>query len=517
MFSKSLFKQSCKANGMMWLIITLAVCFMLSCVMLISGNGSISETKNAIKDTIIEGELTSSIQEKGLNYYEIGNSAMTYFDEVFISEYTKIYTNLLTSGVPEAEAAPKASMAAYGAAASEMQEVYYPQVIKNLGYEADSDEAKEVRGIIFYVLNPMQQDGTFMFDSFYAEHGETVIHYTDCLAAITEGTHGDEREKYVMNNCAVFLAGNMVNDESIDKVLEALSDYGVTEAQYKDFGFTDYSKVKGIAKAAIVNYRANLEYRLDNLSDEQTAETVKKELRDEVTNTLLASLPQEVSDALDEIGQMDLYGNLVGAIFFKMAGLLLPIIYMIMTSNALIAGQVDSGSMAYILSSSMKRRSVTFTQAVYLVGSLLAMFVCTSVTSIVCLNIVNVDTGLTWQKLILINLGAFLCMFAMSGICYLASCWFDRSRKAMALGGGLSMFFLVATMLGLFGSSIMPSIIRVKALDFFNYVSVITLFDSISIMEGTMTYLPKFAILALIGLVCYVIGSIRFRKKDLPL
>ena len=86
---------------------------------------------------------------------------------------------------------------------------------------------------------------------------------------------------------------------------------------------------------------------------------------------MLATLPEEVSGALEEVGQMDLYGILVGSIFYKMAGLLLPIIYMIMTSNALIAGQVDSGSMAYVLSTSTKRRTVTFTQALYLAGSLL--------------------------------------------------------------------------------------------------------------------------------------------------
>ena len=54
MFSKALFRQSSKANGTMWTIITLAVCFMLACVMLISGSGSIGETKNAIEDTIIQ-------------------------------------------------------------------------------------------------------------------------------------------------------------------------------------------------------------------------------------------------------------------------------------------------------------------------------------------------------------------------------------------------------------------------------------------------------------------------------
>ena len=63
MFSKSLFKQSCKANGTMWLIITVAVCFMLSCVMLISGRGDISETKDAHK--------IPSLKEKCVRHYRI--------------------------------------------------------------------------------------------------------------------------------------------------------------------------------------------------------------------------------------------------------------------------------------------------------------------------------------------------------------------------------------------------------------------------------------------------------------
>ena len=48
MFSKALFKQSCKANGLMWGIITFAVCFMLACVMLISGTGNRSVVKDSV-------------------------------------------------------------------------------------------------------------------------------------------------------------------------------------------------------------------------------------------------------------------------------------------------------------------------------------------------------------------------------------------------------------------------------------------------------------------------------------
>lgn len=149
MFSKSLFKQSCKANGMMWLIITLAVCFMLSCVMLISGGGAISETKNAIQDTIIEGEITSSVKDKALTYYDIGDTALEHFDSVFAAEYQAAMMSAVQSGISAEEAAQLAFPQAYAKAADELQTVYLPALLDELGYEKDSKDAQEVEGIIF--------------------------------------------------------------------------------------------------------------------------------------------------------------------------------------------------------------------------------------------------------------------------------------------------------------------------------------------------------------------------------
>jgi hypothetical protein len=87
----------------------------------------------------------------------------------------------------------------------------------------------------------------------------------------------------------------------------------------------------------------------------------------------------------------------------------------------------------------------------------------------------------------------------------------------MALGGGISMFFLVATMLGLFGSPVIPSVVRIGALNNFNYVSLISLFDVVSILDGGYKWIYKLVILLVVGLLGYIGGSIRFEKKDLPL
>ena len=83
LFSKALFKQSCKANGTMWMIIAAAVCFMLACVMLISGSGSLGEVKNSIQDTIIRKEVDSQLEQRGLNYYLMSKDGMETFDPAF--------------------------------------------------------------------------------------------------------------------------------------------------------------------------------------------------------------------------------------------------------------------------------------------------------------------------------------------------------------------------------------------------------------------------------------------------
>lgn len=327
-------------------------------------------------------------------------------------------------------------------------------------------------------------------------------------------------------NAVSFLIGSQLTDkENKQDILDKLADYDVNEEKYDSMGF-DYDFIKQISYESMEEYQNKLSFESNKLSsnvkkDKALYETKVQEIRNElltdVGGSLLDKLPGDVTDGIKELGTMDLYGLIVGSIFFKMAGLLLPIIYVIMVSNNLIASQVDTGSMAYILSTSTRRKEVTFTQALYLVGSIALMFVLTCITSIACFNIAQVSTKLDIQKIIYLNLGAFAVMFAISGINFFASSYFDRSKRAMALGGGISMFFLVTTILGLFGSPVIPSVVRIAPLNYFNYVSIISLFDVVSILNGEMGWIIKSAILLLIGIIGYIVGSIIFKKKDLPL
>ena len=605
MFSKALFKQSCKANGTMWSIITVAVCFMLACVMLISGNGNIGEVKNSIQDTIIVKEVDAGLEKRAVNYYNNAVDGLWQFDRLFAANATdtlsyltwlsampkeeqftdpaqymaamqawqsakpkpkteagKSFENAVTEWQgkkPDATAftsteaymavmaewaaatpasAENAVTIAYTMAANDLQEYVYSKALAvDPAYTRESNEAKEMLGSVMYALNP---NGMFN-ESFYLKHEKEApaeYDYMSVIAHIQAGDAdeyiaGEERSEYRAERAescsSMFLAGNMTEPENVEKIVGELAAFGVTMEKYNSFGYT-YDSIKHLANTTVITYGNRLEYEMsllaarkangefaDDAAYNKAVADMSESLAAEVSGSLLSSLPTEVSDALEEVGKADLYTLIVGSIFYKLAGLLLPIIYMIMASNNLIAGQVDSGSMAYVLSTSTKRSTVVFTQAVYLVGSLLAMFALTTVTGCVCLSIVTEDVSLTYGNLILLNLGAFLVLFALSGLCFFTSCWFDRSKRSMAIGGGLSIFALVAAMLGLFGSPVIPSVVRLDSLNNFNYTTIITLFDVISIMDGTNAFIWKFAILAVLGLTGYIVGSVRFTKKDLPL
>ncbi len=68
--------------------------------------------------------------------------------------------------------------------------------------------------------------------------------------------------------------------------------------------------------------------------------------------------------------------SLLGSLenFYKLIAVILGIVYVVFTANNLVVNEVDSGSMAYTLSTPIKRSSVIFTKSLYLILSVLLMY-----------------------------------------------------------------------------------------------------------------------------------------------
>jgi ABC-type transport system involved in multi-copper enzyme maturation permease subunit len=235
-------------------------------------------------------------------------------------------------------------------------------------------------------------------------------------------------------------------------------------------------------------------------------------------------LPSKIKDNLAEMGKMNMYAILIGLIFFDCAGLLLPMVYTMMTANDLIAGQVDSGSLAFVLSTPTKRSKITATQALFLFTSITASYLLLFVVTLgaravgVACGSLDLQTALTYGDIALDTLGGYGVICAIAGICFMASCFSNKTKTSLGVGGGLTIFFLVASILGIFGSEAMPATVRIDAMNAFNYCTLVRLFDTQAVIDSDyVTFFWKISILFVIAAISTTAGVLRFNKKDLPL
>jgi len=268
--------------------------------------------------------------------------------------------------------------------------------------------------------------------------------------------------------------------------------------------------------------------------------TVNKYVEDEGLDWLkVLGLLQIMGFKLNQIQVMatvDL-NSIMNDLVFKIAGALLPMIYVIITSNKLIAAQVNDGSMAYVLSTPTNRKKVIYTQALFLFTTTLAMYLA------IC--IISTLSGMAGfaiagrfdyycqnhnaARTIIYTLASFICMFALAGFCFGCSAYFNKSKYSLAFGGGLCVLSFLCCILGLFGNKVFVATgIGVEAMNVFNYFSIFTLMDTESLstvikhmsdptVVVSYDWVWKLIVLFAFGAGFTVFGGYWFVKKDLPL
>lgn len=539
MFSKALFKQSMKANWIKWVSVTVSTCVMLAIVIIVLGNLAINDIRDSLKNVFVQANQESYLKENTVDSYQLYMTSLDSYNQIagygaYISTITSNYNNRVQAHETEYGTTPT----------DEEKQDYINQTSNELGGLATmiGKNPEEMKALIsqllnFYIQQNPQIEGIELLDVFFINSiyvssyeyaltkpdatNETALNEADKAkdiatdAILVYKTDAMEADFVYNSENYILTANSYVNLMMFNEAYNNAISEGYSSDEAKQIAVS----VKVIANTAISTYYLWLnEFESQNNGESLTQQQIQ-DAKSEACKSISDQIQDEkVVEALTELGNMDMYGLIIGSIFYRIAGLLLPMVFVIMTANGLLAGQVDSGSMAYTLSTPTKRRTVTVTQMSYLIVALLAMYALLTAVSVVSVWIVGGnDFAINFAEILLFNAGAFLTMFAIAGFCFMCSAIFNRTKYSLSVGGGLTIFALVCTILGLFGSGVVPSAMRITAMDFFNYLSIITLFDTVSILDGTLDFLWKFGILFAVGVVTFIIGIFRFDKKDLPL
>ena len=239
---------------------------------------------------------------------------------------------------------------------------------------------------------------------------------------------------------------------------------------------------------------------------------------------------------IEVMSRIDL-NSILSDLVYKIVGVLLPMIYVIVSANSLIASQVNSGSMAYVLSTPTSRRKVVFTSAFFLFATLVLMYLAITSTALLSEFIAGVmrvsrggERNMNVLRTVLLCFSSFAALFAVGGICFGASAFFNKTRNSIAVGGGVCVISFLGCILGLFGNKVFVSVgIGVESMSVFNYASLFTFIDTESIKEFSyaaygnpdavmnFNWIWETGVLLAIGTVGAIVGGWRFLKKDLPL
>jgi len=196
------------------------------------------------------------------------------------------------------------------------------------------------------------------------------------------------------------------------------------------------------------------------------------------------------------------------SMLYPMFIVMLATVYAVVTANKLIAAQVDRGSMGYIMVNPIKRNQFSVTQGIFMAGSIAGMFAVVTAVGSVALALTG--DAATIGFFALLNLGCMLLILACSGVAFLASCIFNRSGASLAMGGGI----VITSFLLSFLSQLEEYVSFFKV---FRYTTLHALFNTTHIVEQGAGMIWDFCILLVIAIVCYVVGAMAFKKKDLPL
>lgn len=224
----------------------------------------------------------------------------------------------------------------------------------------------------------------------------------------------------------------------------------------------------------------------------------------EAMEAMIAMLPIELVRAM---GFEDMGTTLLTYMSGYMYGFLIylfPMILTIVINHRMVAGLVDKGSMAYLITTPHSRKQIVTNQMLFGLFAVIDMFVVTTLITILISSLMfpgELEIG----KFLYLNLHAIILYSAIAAICFFGSVLANESKQSLSIGVGIPVGFLVIQMIANAGES----------LNWFKYFTMYTLFNPNEVIDFSAK--STFSALALIGIAIlfYSASVVIFHKKNL--
>ena len=219
---------------------------------------------------------------------------------------------------------------------------------------------------------------------------------------------------------------------------------------------------------------------------------------------MLGMMPEGMIRAM---GFVDLGTDLTGYLANYLYGFIMiafPMIYCSLLANRLIARHVDSGSIAYLLTTPNTRVRIATTQALYLVASLFVMFAI-AVAVAVAMSAAMFPGLLDIPRFVALNWVTCLALLTGAGIGFVSSCAASETRHSLAFGAGVPVLFFVFRMLSLLD----------EQTEWMKYLSAYSIVDTDRVLAGGSYTLIVTLVLVPVVAGLFAAGVVVFDRRSL--
>jgi len=184
-------------------------------------------------------------------------------------------------------------------------------------------------------------------------------------------------------------------------------------------------------------------------------------------------------------------------------GLIYAPILAIFFAIILVTNEVDRGTLTVTLSTPTTRLQILLSKMLVFIFSIVLVCIATGIVSsaAVLISDVNFVFDKWWNIIVLWTLYSF----AIGSIAFFISCWFNKFKYSLAISALVLGAFFVFGLLA-----------QNESTEFFKYLTLQTLVDLPAVIEGKTVAWQMIALPA-IAVPFYIIGIIKFVKKDLPI